>query len=337
LTKAVIGIVTFVIVACLGVPVLLLSASTGTGTAGCSFTGISAGPSREPAEGGQWDTDQLTIATIIINRGTANGISTWGQTIALAVAMQESRLRNLPHLGATNDHDSIGVFQQRPSQGWGTPEQLGDPAYQADKFYAKLKTIIGWETMPLTRVAQAVQISAYPDAYAKWTSEAVRLVEQYGNGTPMIGCAINSFGSAEPAPRKPDGSWPDETCSIRPDPTTGSGCITPRLLHLIKQAAAAGFGEPGCYRVDDHGEHPRGRACDWMTTSGGEATGAQKARGDALAAWTVANADRLGIMYVIWYRMIWTDDGRGWHAYNNPFGGNDPSGWHTNHVHVSVL
>jgi hypothetical protein len=127
MTKAVIGIVTFVIVACLGVPVLLLSASTGTGTAGCSFTGISAGPSREPAEGGQWDTDQLTIATIIINRGTANGISTWGQTIALAVAMQESRLRNLPHLGATNDHDSIGVFQQRPSQAGEPPNSSATP------------------------------------------------------------------------------------------------------------------------------------------------------------------------------------------------------------------
>ncbi|GAA0477437.1 hypothetical protein Aca07nite_72340 [Actinoplanes capillaceus] len=189
MTKAAIGIVTFVIVTCLGVPVLLLSASTDTGTAGCSFTSGLTEPSWELAEAGQWDTEQLTIATIIINRGAANGISTWGQTIALAVAMQESRLRNLPHLGPNNDHDSIGVFQQRPSQGWGIPEQLADPAYQADRFYAKLKTITGWETMPLTRAAQAVQISAYPNAYAKWTSEAVRLVEHvasaYGLAIPF--------------------------------------------------------------------------------------------------------------------------------------------------------
>jgi len=143
------------------------------------------------------------------------------------------------------------------------------------------------------------------------------------------------FGNAEPAPRNPDGSWPEQSCSIQPDPTTGTGCITPRTLHLVQQTTAAGFGKPGCYRVDDHGEHPGGRACDWMMTSGGEATGAQKTRGDAMAAWAVANADRLAITYVIWYRMIWTP-AEGWHPYTNPWGGDDPSGWHTNHVHISV-
>jgi hypothetical protein len=142
-------------------------------------------------------------------------------------------------------------------------------------------------------------------------------------------------GSAEPAPRDPDGSWPEEGCSIRPDPTTGKGCVTPRLLHLIQQADAAGFPKPGCYRVDDHGEHPKGRACDWMMTAGGVASGAQKARGDAMAKWAVANADGLAITYVIWFRMIWTQ-AEGWHAYNNPWGGDDPSGWHTNHVHISI-
>ncbi len=335
MTKAVIGIVTVVIVACLGLPALLLSSAIGGGTGGCPYTGAPATASGQPTETEPWDTDQLATAVIIINRGTANGISTWGRTIALAVAMQESRLRNLPHLGDRNDHDSIGVFQQRPSQGWGTPEQLADPAYQADKFYAKLVTIRGWETMPLTQAAQAVQNSAYPDAYAQWTDEAIHLVERYGTGDIAVSCPVNAFGSAVPAPRNPDGSWPEDTCSIRPDPTTGSGCITPRLLHLIQQATTAGFGEPGCYRVDDHGEHPRGRACDWMMTSGGDATGSQKARGDAMTAWAVANADRLGVMYVIWYRMIWTP-AEGWHAYNNPWGDDDPSGWHTNHVHISI-
>ena len=336
MTKAVLGIFTAVIVACLGLPALLLSSAMSGGTGRCAFTGVPATASGPPAEAEQWDTDQLAIAVVIINRGTANGISSWGQTIALAVAMQESRLRNLPHLGDSNDHDSIGLFQQRPSQGWGTPEQLADPAYQADKFYAKLVAVPGWETMPLTQAAQAVQISAYPDAYEKWTNQAIHLVEQYGTGDVAVGCPVNAFGSAAPASRNLDGSWPKETCSIRPDPTTGSGCITPRLLHLVQQATAAGFGEPDCYRIDDHGEHPRGRACDWMMTPGGEATGSQKARGDAMATWAVGNADRLGITYVIWFRMIWTNDERGWHAYNNPFGGNDPSGWHTNHVHISA-
>jgi murein DD-endopeptidase MepM/ murein hydrolase activator NlpD len=99
--------------------------------------------------------------------------------------MQESGLRNLPDLGQDNDHDSIGVFQQRPSQGWGTPEQLGDPAYQTAKFYDKLLTIAGWQGMPLTQAAQAVQQSAYPDAYAKWTEDAINLAEQL-TGTAIM-------------------------------------------------------------------------------------------------------------------------------------------------------
>jgi hypothetical protein len=336
MTKAVIGIVTAVIVACLGLPILLVSSVMGGGSGVC---GLAAAPSTassgQPARTEKWDTEQVTIAATIIEVGVTKGISSWGQTIALAVAMQESRLRNLPYLGDDNDHDSIGVFQQRPSQGWGTPAQLADPAYQAGKFYDKLKTVTGWQTMPLTEVAQAVQLSAYPVAYAKWTNDAIALVDQYGSGEIALDCSKMPFGSAEPAPRNPDGSWPEETCSIRPDPTTGTGCITPRTLHLVQRATAAGWPKPGCYRVDGHGEHPKGRACDFMMTSGGEAAGAQKARGDAMVAWAVANAERLGIMYVIWYRTIWTPE-QGWQEYNNPYGGDDPSGWHTNHVHISV-
>lgn len=337
MTKAVFGIVTAVIVACLGVPMLLLSAVMGGSSGACSVaTAPIISASGQPTATTKWDTDQLNIALTIIQVGVTKGVGSWGQTIALAVAMQESGLRNLPYLGANNDHDSIGVFQQRPSQGWGTPEQLADPAYQASKFYDKLNTISGWQTMQLTEAAQAVQVSAYPDAYAKWTPDAIALVDQYGTGEISLDCSAMPFGSAEPAPRNSDGSWPTETCSIIPDPTTGTGCLTPRTLHLVQQATAAGWPKPSCFRVDDHGEHPKGRACDFMMTSGGEASGPQKARGDAMAAWAVANADRLGIMYVIWFRMIWTNDGRGWHAYDNPYGGDDPSGWHTNHVHISM-
>jgi hypothetical protein len=127
-------------------------------------------------------------------------------------------------------------------------------------------------------------------------------------------------------------------CSVRPDPTTHQGCITPRMKLVLGQVKAQHFGTHGigCFRHDDHGEHPRGRACDIMMTDGGKAKGDSKKHGDRLAHWAVDNADSLGIMYVIWYYRIWTRS-EGWHAYNNPYGGNDPSGWHTNHVHISVL
>ncbi|WP_328468854.1 hypothetical protein OHA21_00215 [Actinoplanes sp. NBC_00393] len=334
--KVAIGAVGLVIIVCLGLPMVLLSTVIGTDPGQCAVTGRPAASStQQPSGAASWDTEQLSIAETIIEVGRIKGVPRWGWTIALAVAMQESGLRNLPHLGERNDRDSIGVFQQRPSQGWGTPEQLAQPAYQAGKFYEKLLAIPGWEAMPLTRAAQAVQVSAYPDAYAKWTDEALRLVE-LESGDAVLDCWDGASAIAVPAPRNPDGSWPHENCSIVPDPTTGAGCLTPRTLHLVQQATAAGFPDPRCFRVDDHGEHPKGQACDWMMTAGGEATGGQKEMGDAMAAWAVTNAGALGIRYVIWFRMIWTDDGRGWHAYNNPWGGDDASGWHTNHVHISV-
>jgi murein DD-endopeptidase MepM/ murein hydrolase activator NlpD len=99
-----------------------------------------------------------------------------GQIIAVATAMQEPGLSNLGHLGEGNDHDSLGLFQQRPSQGWGTPQQIMDPVHAAGSLYAKLVTIPGWQQMPLTEAAQAVQRSAYPDAYAKWDADATVLV-----------------------------------------------------------------------------------------------------------------------------------------------------------------
>jgi murein DD-endopeptidase MepM/ murein hydrolase activator NlpD len=126
--------------------------------------------------------DQVRIAAIIVRVGQDMHVPPRGWVIAVATALQESRLQNLPNLGAANDHDSIGVFQQRPSQGWGTPEQLADPAYQAHKFYQKLLTIDGWESMPLTVAAQRVQVSAFPDAYAKHEPLATKVVDALTGG-----------------------------------------------------------------------------------------------------------------------------------------------------------
>ena len=311
---------------CLTGPLLVLT----TVNDECVLAPALSGASSQPA--GQWDAEQLANARTIVSVGAERRISARGQIIALATAMQESGLRNL----AGGDRDSIGLFQQRPSQGWGTPAQIGDPVYAAGKFYDKLATIRGWQTMPLTAAAQAVQGSAFPHAYAKWEDDATALGQQLGaDPGSTADCSAAPAGMADAVKRNPDGSWPDEGCTIRPDPTTGIGCLTPRTLHLVQQATAAEFPKPRCYRVDDHGEHPKGRACDWMMTPAGEASGAQKARGDAMAAWAVANADRLGIKYVIWFRRIWTRS-EGWYAYNNPFGRDDPSGWHTNHVHISL-
>jgi len=133
---------------------------------------------------------QMRNAAIIINVGADLKMPPRAWVIAVATAMQESRLTNLGNLGTRNDHDSLGLFQQRPSSGWGTPKQVRDPVYAATKFYEKLKTIPGWEKMPLTQAAQEVQISAYPDAYAKHEPLATQIVNQLADG------AANAVGDS---------------------------------------------------------------------------------------------------------------------------------------------
>lgn len=125
---------------------------------------------------------QMRNAAIIVHVGQEMNVPPRGWVIGVATALQESRLTNLPHLGPANDHDSIGLFQQRPSQGWGTPEQLADPAYQARKFFEKLLTIPNWESLPLTVAAQRVQVSAFPNAYAKHEPLASTIVDTLTGG-----------------------------------------------------------------------------------------------------------------------------------------------------------
>jgi hypothetical protein len=140
---------------------------------------------------------------------------------------------------------------------------------------------------------------------------------------------------ANPAPRNSDGSWPAEKCIID-DPTT-TGCITARMLHAAQEARKAGFTRfYSCFRPSGPYEHPKGRACDFAAAAngfGGVATGGDKTYGGNLAAFFVRNATALGVLYVIWFRQVWTP-AAGWHSYSG--GNGDPSSDHTNHVHLSV-
>jgi hypothetical protein len=124
-----------------------------------------------------WDGTQRENATTIVQVGVALAVPERGLVVALATAMQESRLHNLGHLGARNDHDSLGLFQQRPSMGWGSVAQVTDPIYAATAFYLALQSVPGWESMAVTVAAQRVQRSAFPNAYAKWEADATSLVQ----------------------------------------------------------------------------------------------------------------------------------------------------------------
>lgn len=122
------------------------------------------GSGKVSVEGLELPAEQIPNAKTIVATGVAMHIPERGQIVALATAMQESRLRNLNY----GDLDSLGLFQQRPSAGWGTPAQVRDPVYASTKFYKALLEVHGWESMTVTQAAQAVQRSAFPDAYAQW-------------------------------------------------------------------------------------------------------------------------------------------------------------------------
>jgi peptidoglycan DL-endopeptidase CwlO len=153
-------------------------------------------------------------------------------------------------------------------------------------------------------------------------------------GTPTSG-PTGGTANANPAPRNANGTWPAESCSL-PDPTGTGGCVTPRTLNALQQARAAGFTRyTYCWSNGSWGEHPLGRACDFSVSTsgfGGVATGADRAYGDQLAGWFIANADRLAVMYVIFFDRIWMSS-TGWRDY---YGGGTPSGNHENHVHASI-
>ncbi|MGC4896823.1 hypothetical protein [Micromonospora sp. DT31] len=133
------------------------------------------------------DQRQTDNAKIIVDVGRDLGVPRRALVVAVATAMQESNLYNLasdvlpasfdhPHQGSGSDHDSVGLFQQRPSSGWGTVAQIMRPAYAARAFYTALLDVPGWARMSVTGAAQAVQLSAYPDAYARHERRATAVV-----------------------------------------------------------------------------------------------------------------------------------------------------------------
>src|SRR4051812_48023198 len=133
------------------------------------------------------DSVQMANAATISAVGVRRKMPERAVVIALATALQESKLENLEH----GDRDSLGLFQRRPSQGWGTPEQVRDPRHSAARFYASLKKVKGWKKMRVTDAAQRVQRSAYPNAYQKWADEAEVLARALtGRATGAVACTV---------------------------------------------------------------------------------------------------------------------------------------------------
>jgi hypothetical protein len=147
------------------------------------------GPECTVRADGEVDLDwvQMANAATITAVGVRRKMPEQAVVIALATALQESKLENRDD----GDRDSIGLFQQRPSQGWGPAEKIQDPRYAADKFYTALKKVKGWKTMRVTEAAQRVQRSAYPNAYEKWADESAVLARALtGRATGAVACSV---------------------------------------------------------------------------------------------------------------------------------------------------
>jgi cell wall-associated NlpC family hydrolase len=164
-------------------PIVFIAAIGGTvaavfGSSGASGTGcITTGASADGVTG--YSPDQIANAALIVAVGKQMHVPEQGLVIAIATAMQESTLRNLDH----GDRDSLGLFQQRPSQGWGTPAQLMDPAYAATQFYGHLLEVPDWQQMSLNDAAQAVQQSGTPNAYGQHQPAALAAAAAVGGAT----------------------------------------------------------------------------------------------------------------------------------------------------------
>ena len=181
---------------------LLLVIAVGTG----GYLGVKGvmknfgGPSCRAAAAGQTTTftpEQMANAATITAVAVRRGLPARAATIALATSMQESKLRNIRF----GDRDSLGLFQQRPSQGWGTEEQILDPVYASNRFYDELVKIPGYQGMEITKVAQRVQKSAFPEAYADHEREGRILASALAGHSPGgLGCRLDPATSARPTP-----------------------------------------------------------------------------------------------------------------------------------------
>ncbi|KOG29701.1 heavy metal transporter [Streptomyces resistomycificus] len=159
----------------------------GAGTPGCKVVS-----GRDDGATYEFTPEQAVNAATIAAVGTGRGMPERAVTIALATALQESALRNIDH----GDRDSLGLFQQRPSQGWGTPKEILDPTYSADIFYEHLAKVPDYTKLPLTVAAQKVQRSGYPTAYAKHEPDATLLAAALtGQSAATLTCEGRQAGT----------------------------------------------------------------------------------------------------------------------------------------------
>ncbi|QNN51719.1 hypothetical protein [Nocardioides mesophilus] len=309
--------------------VLVLGLAAAAGVGVLLYTGVGPFPDPEgcTAQVGEvtveLDTDQAENAATIAAIGVRRGLPARAVSIALATAYQESKIRNLDH----GDRDSVGIFQQRPSQGWGTSRQIQDPVYATNQFYDELEKIDGFETMRITEAAQRVQRSGFPEAYEDHAADGRALA------SALTGWSPAAF-----------------SCVVREDDARrqreGASGLTPRAAKVRQDVervfgdlSLGGFAAGGVSTGHMKGSaHYDGRAIDIFFRPVSDQS---KRRGWAVAQYLVAHADRLKVDHVIFDAKIWSAGPRssqGWRDYDpGDRPGNRATLLHRDHVHVDVV
>ncbi|KAA8820581.1 cobalt transporter [Bifidobacterium rousetti] len=210
------------------------------------------------------------ITAIAIGRGLQDHAA----TVAIATAMQESKLVNLDY----GDLDSVGLFQQRPSQGWGTLEQLMDETYATNAFYDGLVKVANWQTIPVEDAAQAVQRSGYPDLYAQWDGMARAWASALtGEVAAGVTCSLHTRATADP-----DG------------------------LVSAFQSLFPSIGVARSPQSDDNGDGSASDTTLTFTLPAGLSETETRRRGWQAATWLVSHAQQYGVDAVHANGMDWT-------------------------------
>jgi len=239
------------------------------------------------------DVDQMANAGTITAVTVSRDLPERAATIAVATAMQESRLVNL----AGGDLDSIGLFQQRPSEGWGDPAQIENPVYSTGRFLDRLVAVPGYAALPLTVAAQDVQHSGYPEAYAQHEADATVLSGAFSGRTPAgVTCQVNSVGAA---------------ASAGAGASAVSGQLTKefgRAVHPVTLPLPSGSGSPS--------PSPSGTAEAQLSVSTRAGLTGTGQRDWAVASWAVAHCQQLHISEVSYAGKQWSaaDSTSGWQS-----------------------
>ncbi|WP_416070220.1 heavy metal transporter [Streptomyces scabiei] len=284
----------FVVLAAIGAYLTVQYLTGGNGTPRCVVVS-----GKDDGQSYDFTPEQAANAATISAVGTSRDLPERAVTIALATALQESGLRNIAH----GDRDSLGLFQQRPSQGWGTEQQIQDPVYAAGEFYEHLVKVADYERLPLTVAAQKVQRSGYPEAYAKHEPDAT-----------LLAAALTGRSAAS------------LTCEGRREPAAGTGTAVAGGPAAVRGALARDFGDDAFESAaavvgSEGGASAKASPSPSPSTSPAAGTvtiplkdagdaGQVRRRGWELAHWAVANSSRLGVERVTFAGREWVAEGR---------------------------